>query len=78
MPANVRLFAHFHGAHFKAILNFCSGKNGRRMKFGEKYELRESLTTGAVETFVANDKIRGQRVLVHILDCGPLNGRLVR
>ncbi len=48
------------------------------MKFGEKYELRESLTTGAVETFVANDKIRGQRVLVHILDCGPLNGRLVR
>ncbi len=40
------------------------------MKFGEKYELRESLTTGAVETFVANDKIRGQRVLVHILDCG--------
>ena len=40
------------------------------MKFGEKYELRESLTTGALETFVANDKIRGQRVLVHILDCG--------
>jgi esterase/lipase superfamily enzyme len=41
------------------------------MKFGEKYELLESLTTGAVETFVANDKIRGQRVLVHILQCDP-------
>jgi hypothetical protein len=39
------------------------------MKFGEKYELLESLTTGAVETFAANDKIRGERVLVHILDC---------
>lgn len=41
------------------------------MKFGEKYELLESLTTGAVETFIANDKVRGTRVLVHILDCGP-------
>jgi hypothetical protein len=39
------------------------------MKFGEKYELLESLTTGAVETFVANDKIRGERVVVHILNC---------
>ena len=39
------------------------------MKFGEKYELLESLTTGGVETFVANDKIRGERVLVHILEC---------
>ena len=39
------------------------------MKFGEKYELLESLTTGGVETFVANDKIRGHRVLVHILHC---------
>jgi hypothetical protein len=41
------------------------------MKFGDKYELLESLTTGVVETFVANDKIRGERVLVHILDCEP-------
>lgn len=41
------------------------------MKFGDKYELLESLTTGAVETFVANDKVRGERVLVHILDCAP-------
>jgi hypothetical protein len=41
------------------------------MKFVEKYELLESLTTGAVETFVANDKLRGERVLVHILDCEP-------
>ena len=39
------------------------------MKFGDKYELLESLTIGGVETFVANDKIRGQRVLVHILEC---------
>jgi len=41
------------------------------MKFGDKYELLESLTTGAVETFAANDKVRGERVLVHILDCAP-------
>lgn len=41
------------------------------MKFSEKYELRESLTTGAVETFVANDKVRGERVLVHIVECAP-------
>src|ERR1700729_2669658 len=38
------------------------------MKFGEKYELLESLTTGGVETFVANDKVRGERVLVHIIE----------
>lgn len=42
------------------------------MKFSDKYELLESLTTGAVETFVANDKVRGERVLVHIVECaGP-------
>jgi hypothetical protein len=41
------------------------------MKFSEKYELLESLTTGAVETFVANDKVRGERVLVHIVECAP-------
>ena len=41
------------------------------MKFGEKYELLESLTTGAVETFIANDKVRGERVLVHILHGDP-------
>ena len=41
------------------------------MKFGEKYELLESITTGAVETFVANDKMRGERVLVHILHGDP-------
>ncbi|HKV82478.1 MAG TPA: hypothetical protein VJP02_30300 [Candidatus Sulfotelmatobacter sp.] len=41
------------------------------MKFTEKYELLESLTTGAVETFVANDKVRGERVLVHIVECAP-------
>lgn len=41
------------------------------MKFTEKYELLETLTTGAVETFVANDKVRGERVLVHIVECTP-------
>jgi len=41
------------------------------MKFAEKYDLQESLTTGAVETFFANDKVRGERVLVHILRCDP-------
>ena len=41
------------------------------MKFSEKYELLESLTTGAIETFVANDKVRGERVLVHIVECTP-------
>lgn len=41
------------------------------MKFEEKYELLESLTTGKVETFVANDKLRGERVVVHILHCDP-------
>ena len=41
------------------------------MKFGDKYELLESLTTGAIETFAANDKVRGERVLVHIVDCAP-------
>ena len=39
------------------------------MKFSEKYELRETLTTGTVETFEANDKVRGERVLVHIVEC---------
>lgn len=41
------------------------------MKFSEKYELLQSLTTGAIETFVANDKVRGERVLVHIVECAP-------
>jgi hypothetical protein len=41
------------------------------MKFAEKFELLESLTTGAVETFFANDKVRGERVLVHIFRCDP-------
>jgi hypothetical protein len=39
------------------------------MKFTEKYELLQTLTTGVVETFVANDKVRGERVLVHIVEC---------
>lgn len=45
------------------------GKIQRGMKFSEKYELLETLTTGAVETFVAQDKVRGERVLVHIVEC---------
>jgi hypothetical protein len=47
------------------------GNSHRGMKFSEKYELLESLTTGAVETFAANDKVRGERVLVHIVECAP-------
>jgi hypothetical protein len=38
------------------------------MRFTDKYELLESLTTGPVETFVANDKVRGESVLVHIVE----------
>ena len=41
------------------------------MKFSEKYELLETLTTGELETFMANDKVRGERVLVHIVECPP-------
>jgi hypothetical protein len=41
------------------------------MEFSEKYELMESLTTGAVESFAAKNKTRGERVLVHILQCEP-------
>ncbi len=41
------------------------------MEFAEKYELLESLTSGAVESFVAKNKARGDRVLVHILQCEP-------
>jgi hypothetical protein len=47
------------------------GNSHRGMKFSEKYELLESLTTGVVETFAANDKVRGERVLVHIVECAP-------
>ena len=47
------------------------GNSHQGMKFSEKYELFESLTTGAIETFVANDKVRAERVLVHIVECAP-------
>jgi hypothetical protein len=47
------------------------GNSYQGMKFSEKYELLESLTTGVIETFVANDKVRSERVLVHIVECGP-------
>jgi len=47
------------------------GNSHHGMKFSEKYELLETLTTGAVETFVAHDKVRGERVLVHIVECSP-------
>jgi hypothetical protein len=40
------------------------------MKFGDKYELVNSVTVGPVETFVAKDIRRGESVLVHILECG--------
>jgi hypothetical protein len=56
--------------YFSAVNGQACAQRNRysQMKFGEKYELLESLTTGGVETFVANDKVRGERVLVHILE----------
>jgi hypothetical protein len=38
------------------------------MKFANKYELFEPVTTGRVETFVAKDLASGQRVLLHIFE----------
>ena len=38
------------------------------MKFADKYELFEALTTGRLETFMGEDVGRGERVLVHIFD----------
>src|SRR5262249_6930734 len=36
------------------------------MKFLEKYELIEQITSGAVGTFIARDMTSGERLLVHI------------
>ena len=41
------------------------------MEFADKYELIESITTGAVETFIADHKGRDERVLAHIFHCEP-------
>jgi hypothetical protein len=38
------------------------------MKFADKYELSEAVTTGRLETFMGEDVGRGERVLVHIFD----------
>jgi hypothetical protein len=38
------------------------------MKFANKYELFEPVTTGRVETFVAKDLATGERVLLHIFE----------
>ncbi|HXO36599.1 MAG TPA: hypothetical protein VN901_30010 [Candidatus Acidoferrales bacterium] len=38
------------------------------MKFADKYELFEAVTTGRLETFMGEDVGRGERVLVHIFD----------
>jgi hypothetical protein len=38
------------------------------MKFADKYELFEAVTTGRLETFMGEDVARGERVLVHIFD----------
>jgi hypothetical protein len=38
------------------------------MKFANKYELFESVTSGRVETFFAKDLASGQRVLLHIFE----------
>lgn len=41
------------------------------MKFAEKYELSDAITTGRVETFVGLDVARGEKVLVYIFDAPP-------
>jgi hypothetical protein len=38
------------------------------MKFANKYELFEAVTSGRVETFVAKDLTSGERVLLHIFE----------
>jgi hypothetical protein len=38
------------------------------MKFANKYELFEAVTTGRVETFFAKDLASGDRVLLHVFD----------
>jgi hypothetical protein len=38
------------------------------MKFADKYELFEAVTTGRLETFIGEDVARGERVLVYIFD----------
>ncbi len=38
------------------------------MKFANKYELFEAVTSGRVETFFARDMASGERVLLHIFD----------
>jgi len=59
------------GRRFVQTQSDTEGNSHQGMKFSEKYELLETLTTGAIETFVANDKVRGERVLVHIVECAP-------
>jgi hypothetical protein len=41
------------------------------MKFADKYELSDEVTTGRVETFVGRDVANGERVLVYIFDAPP-------
>jgi hypothetical protein len=41
------------------------------MKFADKYELSEALTTGRLETFIGRDVGSGAPVLVHIFDAPP-------
>ena len=41
------------------------------MKFANRYELSDPLTTGAVETFAALDMTSGERVVVHIFETPP-------
>ena len=39
------------------------------MNFANRYQLSESLTTGAVETFRARDAVTGEQVLVYVFEC---------
>ena len=43
------------------------------MKFADKYELSDAVTTGRLETFMGRDVGSGERVLVHIFDAPVKN-----
>jgi len=52
----------------RALLASGCLRTSESMKFANKYELFEPVTTGRVETFVAKDLASGERVLLHIFE----------
>ena len=51
-----------------SIWQFSIGQLAKAMKFANKYELFEAVTSGRVETFFAKDLASGERVLLHIFE----------